>query len=66
MRLNIAKRLRIVTIYIKKILNFTKNKFEALILESSLEDIFATKLTIRLILKKHQETAQVCHKTSIE
>ena len=45
MRLNIAKRLRVVTIYFEKNLKYHKNKFDALRLEASLEGIFATKLT---------------------
>jgi hypothetical protein len=65
MRLNIAKRLRVVTIYCEKNLKYHKNKFEALRLEASLEGIFATKLKMRRIIYKWQETSSVCHKTSM-
>jgi hypothetical protein len=65
MRLNIAKRLRVVTIYCEKNLKYHKNKFDALRLEASLEGIFATKLTMRRIINKWQETSSVCHKTSM-
>ena len=51
MRLNIAKRLRVVTIYFEKNLKYHKNKFEALRLEACLEGIFATKLTMRRSLQ---------------
>ncbi len=37
MRLNIAKRLRVVTIYCEKNLKYHINKFDALRLEASLE-----------------------------
>ena len=47
MRLNIAKRFRVVTIYFEKNLKYDKIKFEVLRLEASLEGIFATKLTMR-------------------
>ena len=65
MRFNFAKRLRVVTIYFEKNLKYHKNKFEALRLEASLEDIFATKLKMRRIINKWQETSSVCHKTSM-
>jgi hypothetical protein len=65
MRLNIAKRLREVTIYFDKSLKYHKKKFEALRLEATLEGIFATKLTMRRIINKWQETSSVCHKTSM-
>ena len=65
MRFNFAKRLRVVTKYFEKNLKYHKNKFEALRLEASLEGIFATKLTMRRIINKWQETSSVCHKTSM-
>jgi hypothetical protein len=65
MRPNIAKRLGVVTIYFEKNLKYHKNKFEASRFEAKLEGSFATKLKMRRIINKRQETASFCHKTSM-
>ena len=54
MRLNIEKRLRVVNIFNDYNLQCEKNKFELLRILAADENIIATKLTMRCIIKKWQ------------
>ena len=54
MRLNIEKRLRVVNTFNDYNLQCEKNKFELLRILAADENIIATKLTMRCIIKKWQ------------
>ena len=55
MRLDIARRLRILSIYEENDLNFKKNKYQILQQLAARESIFASTVTVRKIVKKWHE-----------
>ena len=55
MKLEVQKRLIVVTIYREYKLHYEKNKFEILRILASRESIYASKNTMRRIIKKWQE-----------
>jgi len=55
--LSIDKRLRLITLYQKNNLNFSRGRFKTLQKLAAKEDIIASETSLRSLVKKYNETS---------